>query len=112
MGFCQTSHAQDWFEVDRDYSVVKVNPETLSIPSTEEEVLDFSIYPNPSNDSFQLTGINTAELAAIRIYNCIEDLVYEGNDLFINSSQFNNGIYFVTTYLNSGKQLTKKLIKG
>ena len=95
---------------DSGYIVVNVNPATLAISSIEEASFDFSLYPNPAQDQFQVMGINQEEMATIRIHNCIGELLYEGNDL-INSTNLSDGIYLVTVYLNSGKQLTKKLVK-
>jgi photosystem II stability/assembly factor-like uncharacterized protein len=99
-----------WAVGDSGYIVVNVNPATLAISSIEEASFDFSLYPNPAQDQFQVTGINQEEMATIRIHNCIGELLYEGNDL-INSTNLSDGIYLVTVYLNSGKQLTKKLVK-
>lgn len=101
-----------WAVGDSGYIVVNVNPESLTIPSIEEAPFDFTIYPNPARDYFQLTGINQEDVSSIMIHNCLGAVLYEGNDFHINSNDLSEGIYLVTVYLNSGQQLTKKLIKG
>lgn len=101
-----------WAVGDSGYIVVNINPTTLAISSIEEVPFHFSLYPNPAQVQFQVTGLNQEDIATIRIHNCAGKLLYEGNDLSIKSTNFSDVIYLITVYLNNGQQLTKKLIKG
>ncbi|MBP5642979.1 MAG: T9SS type A sorting domain-containing protein [Bacteroidales bacterium] len=56
---------------------------------------NFSLYPNPANDIVRISGNN---LGNISIFNTLGQVIFEGfatDDLNINTSDFENGVYFV-----------------
>ncbi len=56
---------------------------------------NFTLYPNPVNESLMISGQN---LGNIRIFNTLGQVIFEvfaTDDLNINTSGFENGIYFV-----------------
>lgn len=71
-----------------------------------------SLSPNPANDQLNLTLSNTS--GSVKIVDVLGNLVYmsqvsEGSNP-INTSNFRNGVYFVTVEGIEGKSLTRKLI--
>ena len=83
---------------------------TLSV--TNEELLGFALYPNPSQTSFSI-NLNVSQ---IEIYNLTGKLVksFEGNytraDIF-DISALNAGIYMVKVQNTNNQTLTNKLVK-
>lgn len=56
---------------------------------------DVVIYPNPANDFIKINGQN---LGNVSVYNAFGQVIYETtavDDLTINTSNFENGVYFV-----------------
>jgi len=69
-----------------------------------------NIYPNPSSDMINLTGLKNA--AIVKIYNSVGVLVYEQRNINknVNIASLTKGIYFVK--IDDGKQvITKKIVK-
>ncbi|TNF46409.1 MAG: T9SS type A sorting domain-containing protein [Bacteroidetes bacterium] len=71
-----------------------------------------SLAPNPANDQLNLTLSNTS--GTVKIVDVLGNVVYmnqasEGSNP-INTSNFRNGVYFVTVEGIEGKSLTRKLI--
>jgi hypothetical protein len=67
---------------------------------------DITIYPNPVADILYMDKNTIGDNGQIRIYNPIGKLMYSGNDLTIDVSQFPSGLYFL-----SYKKLIVKLVK-
>ena len=68
-----------------------------------------SVFPNPTNGSFEIRTSNT--LSKISIFNSIGELVYQGREktIDLSSLHLNSGIYFVE--INSeGQKVVKKLV--
>jgi hypothetical protein len=72
---------------------------------------NISIYPNPSSEKFQISGIQFAD---IQIFNSLGDLVYTQNNVSenteINSENLTNGIYFIKVFENNIIQTLKLII--
>jgi len=71
--------------------------------------VEFSLYPNPSNGSFQLQS-NSKNIETLRICTtdgrCIETIKYNGiQPIVLNRSDFSNGIYFVSCVDQNGSVL-------
>ena len=66
--------------------------------SVDENEVSATLYPNPANDFVALNGEN---LGRVRIYNSLGQKVDEfkasGNELRINTTGYENGVYFVKT---------------
>ena len=64
----------------------------------ETEKVAFNIYPNPANDFVKLSAVS-CQLSAIKVYNClgmlVEEIEVNANEVEINISDYNTGIYFV-----------------
>ena len=77
--------------------------------------VEFSVFPNPSNGSFQLQS-NSKNIETLRIYTtdgrCIETIKYNGFlPIVLNRADFSNGIYFVSCVDQNGSVLgTKQLM--
>lgn len=101
--------------------VVRLNFEQISdIEETTNEIAGISLYPNPasSNASLDLT-ISTASIVSIQISDLSGKIVSTQdlgmlptgiNQTTIDSSQFKNGMYYVTVSAN-GTSLTRKFVK-
>lgn len=85
---------------------------TLSV-SNEELLKSLSIYPNPSNDIFNINW-NTNEKATISVYNYLGKLIVQEKSSLMNSHSINlkgysKGLYLVKI-VSDNKQATKKII--
>ena len=78
---------------DASFVAVVNHPE-----STDENTTHFAVFPNPANDFVTLKG---EDLGTVRVYNAIGQKVDEfkanGSELRINTTGYNNGIFFVKT---------------
>jgi hypothetical protein len=72
------------------------------------------MYPNPTNTRLQVN--TTGEVARVIITSTIgqvvEDIQMTSDNVTINTSSLNNGIYFVTFVGNNGARYTQKLMKN
>jgi len=82
---------------------------TLSIPS--DEVIDFSIYPNPTTDNLYINQMNN--LTKVEIINMNGQLVFSKNKNLekINVSRLQNGMYFLKVFTENGSN-SKKFVKN
>mgnify|MGYP003538982008 CR=1 FL=1 len=80
----------------------------------EIEEITFDVYPNPARDFVKLSA-NSCQLSAVRVYNTIGMLVEEievnSNEVEINTSDYNSGVYFINIETENGN-VTKKFIKN
>jgi hypothetical protein len=91
----------------KDRFSLKLLPVTLS--TTTDLLSEVKLSPNPTRDSFQISGLSNLTKADIRIYNMMGQEVYSRTEtqspvIRINDFQANAGVYMVN--LNSG-QLSK-----
>lgn len=92
---------------------------TTGINKDIKSVSNFSVFPNPSNGLSNITfSLNQTTNVSINIYNQLGELVSEEfsgqlsmgeNTIKVNTSGFDNGVYFVKIY-SSEKTSTRKLI--
>ncbi len=84
---------------------------TISTGINDAESNNFvSIYPNPSNGIFYISG-ETDSIFEIRIYNAFGKLVMNtGKSNKIDLEGFNSGIYFIVISNNIGKLATKRIV--
>ena len=63
-----------------------------------DNAISVSLFPNPANDYVTLSGEN---LGTVRVYNAlgqkVEEFESNGNELRINTTGYENGVYFVKT---------------
>ena len=71
--------------------------------------VDFTVYPNPFKDI--LTIKTNCENCIIKVYSAMGQLVYNGNNKEINTSNLAKGAYEVVIINNDGSLLNAKLIK-
>ena len=81
------------------------------VTSIEESAnTDFEIYPNPAKDFVKLSAVS-CQLSAVRVYNTlgmlVEEIEVNSNDIEINVSDYNAGIYFVEVISEKGKFIEK-----
>lgn len=71
--------------------------------------ISFRMYPNPVENVLHLDQLENA--SRVEIYNVVGKLVQTvedfGNNVSINTSDFNSGVYFVTVHINGTVQSTK-----
>ena len=84
------------------------------VNTEENEIENISIYPNPANDFIKLSA-GGGHLSAVRIYNClgmlVEEIEVNANEVEINISNYNTGIYFVNIETENGN-IVKKIVKN
>ena len=83
-----------WSNLPKAQFVVMVD-DTWSV---DENEVSTSLFPNPANDFVTLNGEN---LGTVRVYNTlgqkVEEFEANDNDLRINTTGYENGVYFVKT---------------
>ena len=76
--------------------------------SVEENETSISLFPNPANESVTLKGEN---LDMVRVFNVLGQMVdafeANGNEIRINTTSYENGIYFV----KAGEQTLRFVVK-
>ena len=79
-----------------------------------ENEISCNIYPNPARDFVKLSAISY-QLSAVRVYNylgiLIEEIEINSNEIEINTSDYNTGIYFIEVVTENGS-VTKKFAKN
>lgn len=86
--------------------------DVLNISTIQKSTTELTMSPNPASDlvTIQAEGITDGK---IRIVDVLGNLVYTGefnNAKKLNTSEFRNGVYFITVQNASNKGLTKKLV--
>ncbi len=86
-----------------------------SLGENEVRIVDFSLFPNPTNSIFSITT-NMANITKIEVCNAKGQLIMQQytnnqNTIHINLSHFQNGIYFVKVIDNKNNTSNFKLIK-
>jgi hypothetical protein len=80
--------------------------------SLEEISNNIKIYPNPASKFVKLSAIG-GQLSAVKIHNylgiLIEEIEVNSNDIEINVSNYNSGVYFVEVVTEKGS-LIKKIV--
>ena len=88
--------------------------ELIGVSVEESLSEDVEIYPNPARDFVKLSAIS-CQLSAIRVYNylgiLIEEIEINSDEVEINVSEYNSGIYFISIQTENGN-LIKKFIKN
>ncbi len=83
----------------------------LIFNSIEEEKIDINIFPNPSNGTFKVTGLNHKDIS-IYIYDVLgRSQLYELNENEISLTQAQPGVYFVLVYHKNKKYSKRVVIK-
>lgn len=76
--------------------------------SVEENGTSINLFPNPANESVTLKG---ESLGMVRVFNVmgqkVEEFEANGNELRINTTGYENGVYFV----KAGEQTLKFIVK-
>lgn len=100
------------------YGEVNSPPFTTSTNHTIASLSNIDIYPNPTNEHFNLElDLTTSKNVNIELFNLIgQDLLtksYEGISIKdqIDISNFSNGIYFLSIEVD-GEIVTKRIVKG
>ena len=77
----------------------------------ENKEIVYNIYPNPAQDHIRISG---RDIKTIVIYNCVgsmmEKIELNGDETTINTSNYNDGIYFVSITDKNGYSSTKKIV--
>jgi len=80
-----------------------------------ENIDFFNVYPNPFSNTIYLNISNKNVLGILKLYDAVGQLIIESpcevKDLTFDTRHLRKGIYFLSFELESGKQISKKLIK-
>lgn len=105
-------HSQDFLE---NQSITAINMNTVTMTenptlgiSKHEDILDFSVSPNPINDFVQFSGVEMG--SQIYVYSIegkkVGEYIYNGNP--IDLSSLNSGMYIMNISGRSVKKIIKK----
>ena len=98
------------YENGTSVAVAKIITEGDNV--TEIIADNISIYPNPAKDFVKLSAVN-GQISAIKVYNClgmlVEEIEVNANEVEINISEYNSGIYFFNIETENGSHIQKVL---
>jgi hypothetical protein len=84
----------------------------VGVPDVPQDIA-FTIYPNPVTDQLNITS--GSEMTQVQIFNQIGQLVYgqvvKDNNLNVNATGFNAGVYFVRITTDKGIATKKIMVK-
>ena len=96
---CTSSPASVKYNPNLFYLHVYYSPTAVD----ESNMLNVSIFPNPANHSL---SIGAEGMTSVRVCNLLGQVVMEyqadGNTLTVNTSDWNDGMYFVTVSTENG----------
>jgi len=81
----------------------------LPLSVIDEDLMSFSLYPNPAQDELPIQSNKKIDL--IRIYSVQGAFLKESYSSSIDISELSNGMYFAEVYIHD-KRFTKKFIKS
>ena len=92
---------------------VRVYDLSAIILSLEDNFINqnFTIFPNPVKEKFQLQLNNTLEFKNVKLYNVFGQQVLQSKKSIINVSSLSTGIYYVEVNTNQGKGVKKIIIE-
>jgi uncharacterized delta-60 repeat protein len=109
--------------LDRTYVAARFTPNsTLATPNIIDSDTQIQIYPNPVKDIITINSLaiqNWNDVSSISIYNVdgkelkkikSADYKYDNNQLKIDMTNFNSGIY-ILKFINGTKEFVKKITK-
>ena len=100
------------YENGTSVAVAKIITEGDNV--TEIIADNISIYPNPAKDFVKLSAVS-CQLSAIKVYNClgmmVEEIEVNANEVEINISGYNTGIYFFNIETENGNHIQKVIKK-
>jgi hypothetical protein len=89
---------------------------TVGIDEVNAAVNAISIYPNPTSDNINLSGINLKQIKSLNIINLLGEVVYSTNinesNMVINVREFSSGTYFIRFIDADGVSISKKIMKN
>lgn len=87
----------------------------LAMTSIEDVENKVAVYPNPSNEAFNIYAPELTSVATIHVTNLAGQTVYNGEMLngsaVVNTSAWNSGMYLVTLNSENGSYTTKMMVK-
>ena len=100
------------YEEGTSVGIIASDLDGVSIQETMSEDGNVEVYPNPARDYIKLSA-NNCQLSAVRVYNVlgmmIEEIEINSNEIEINFSDYNPGIYFFNIQTEKGN-VTKKIV--
>ncbi|MCJ8292047.1 MAG: T9SS type A sorting domain-containing protein [Crocinitomicaceae bacterium] len=83
------------------------------VASTSEVYLEdqSEVYPNPCSDQLNISLSNNVPVLNVKVYNGQMQEIYNGNESQINTSHWQDGIYYLILETSDGIQV-KKIIKS
>ncbi|GGD04106.1 T9SS type A sorting domain-containing protein [Hyunsoonleella pacifica] len=88
--------------------------QTLSVSEAELKTPSMNIYPNPAKERFTIALKNINNVDGLEIYNILGKRVYQskfnGNNLEVENTAFNTGVYLVKAYTTDNKVFHTKLV--
>ena len=88
---------------DGEYSVVTITKGTTTLTG------ELVVYPNPATNMINISSPN--QINNVSIFNNVGQLVYEGNNIQINTSNFDAGVYIIRVETTNGMETQKVAIK-
>ena len=86
-------------------------PITTVVAELKNEDYRFQTYPNPTSGNFTITAKGGDEIIITDIAGRkIKEYKFSGNQLKINTDEYDNGIYYLLLYSNNHIVSNRKLI--
>ena len=98
-------------QTDVNSGYVRIFDLSALLSIEENNQLQFELFPNPATDILNIQLQQDAVLEKVNIYNNIGQLVDTVDQLVIDASKLNSGIYFVEVVTTNGKASQKLIIE-
>lgn len=114
-----TDNGVDKYQLDLPFGIIGSEVGNTGISNVNAD-LDVSIFPNPSTGQFTIKAqSDNHSIAQIEIIDVVGKVVLTkntelstgNNNILINASELNKGIYFVNTSINNKNNVTKIIVE-
>ncbi len=77
----------------------------------EQTILNFKLYPNPTNNQFTIQLNNSSVIEKVSIYNMLGQEVLASKEIVVNTSGLTSGTYIVAIETNQGEAFKTLIIE-
>ena len=109
IGAADLANKQRIFNTTVDRGAYEFGAISLSIKSFDSNETLLSLYPNPVQNKLDIEV--GGKLKLVEVYNILGKKVLSSNQLTVNVSALNSGVYFLKVQIQNGAIATKKFIK-
>ena len=92
------------------FSTFCATPCSASLLDVDENEMSFNVYPNPTNNTINLSSSQMIHAIYVELFDCFGRLVMTSNSSQMNLGSLSQGTYFLVANVN-GKMLNSRVVK-